>query len=323
MGTTQATSKGKVSKSVRRCPACGHRLSEQDRAQCPLCNYRFGGERTTGADHTPYALAYEQGRSGWRTMSEWVWFAGTERLKHLALIRSSAASKRFVWLNLFLLMVGAGVFQFSEMGWHWVSGFQAVKESEPSHRPGFYWYKVASAPSPPAQISTDQAVELWWNPVQSILGIVSGVVLAMLFYGLGITILRALANSAMGSLYRHEERMTAAIRYGTAWVVPLVVAAVLAGMRPISYFGAIGKWSWYPPTEGFVLSAGCVGGLSLVLWWFWLLRLGSTAPPKVRARVTSWLAIGFPLLVAGAGAGWYVGLRFAGEKAFEAMRLAF
>ena len=95
--------------SVSRCPACGQRLDPPGATRCPLCNFDFGDDRVTGADVTPYAKAYTQGDPGWSAMCRWVWFAGAERLKHIALMRASAAARRFAWTNTLWLALGLAV----------------------------------------------------------------------------------------------------------------------------------------------------------------------------------------------------------------------
>lgn len=102
---------------VSRCPACGQRV-DSAAARCSLCDFNFGEDRVTGADVTPYAKAYAQGDPGWRTMCRWVWSSGSERLQHVALIRVSAAARRFARINALLLALGIAGFQATRVGWH-------------------------------------------------------------------------------------------------------------------------------------------------------------------------------------------------------------
>src|SRR3990172_1252135 len=114
---------------VSRCPACGQRVDPPDAARCPLCDLNFGDNRVTGADVTPYAKAYAQGNPGWWTMCRWVWFAGSERLKHIALMRTSAAARRFAWINALWLALCIAGFQATRVGWRDVGASPVVEPS--------------------------------------------------------------------------------------------------------------------------------------------------------------------------------------------------
>jgi hypothetical protein len=257
-------------------------------------------------------------------MLEWVWFAGSERLKHLALMRDSAAARRFAFINLLWLALAAGVFQASSVGWRKVTATPSF-ETTGSVRPrGFYWYHLIAAPRPlPLEQSAETPVDLWWNPIQTLLGFVGGGVVALLLAGLALWLLRAGVAGAHVPPYRQERRMTAALRYSTAWCAPLLVAALVLLLRPVSYAGEIGRWRWYPPETGFVLSAAIVAGLAAVLWWFWWIRMSATAPTRTRSRVMAFWAVGAPVLVAGAACGWYFGLPPVFDRLFAGLRLTF
>jgi hypothetical protein len=108
--------------------------------------------------------------------------------------------------------------------------------------------------------------------------------------------------------YRSEQRMTAALHYSTAWCLPLFVAAVVVGLRPIAFIGGIRRWAWCPPESGFFLSAAVVAGFGVIMWWFWLIRLGATAPARTRRAVVTFVAIGVPLIAAAVAAGWWFGI---------------
>ncbi len=308
----------------RRCPACGHRLQAADVARCPLCEFQFGRHGATGGDVTPFATAFEHGRAGWREMCEWVWFAGTERLKHLALMRASAASRRFARNNLLLLSLGLGVFQVTQVGWRWVTASAQIELSGQTSPRGFYWLHAAAAPRPlPVDNPPEMSVDLWWNWVQAVIGGVAGVLAAMLvLFTLSALLTRGVA-AAHRPPYRAENRMTAAMHYSTAWCLPLTVAALVMALRPISFIGSMSRWSWYPPEQGFVLSAAVVAGLGAVLWWFWLVRLGSTAPGRTRSSVLAFVTVGAPVLVAAGLAVWYFGLRWGLEPVFVLLKLEF
>jgi len=310
--------------TIRRCPACGHRLDDPETPQCPLCHFEFGGRRVTGDDVTPYAVAFEKGRAGWRAMCEWVWFASTERLKHLALMRSSAASRRFALNNTLLLGISLGLFLATEVGWRWVSNSAVVEPSGSTQPRGYYWYHAASAPRPlSAETAAESPVDLWWNTIQALIVFVSGSAVALLLLWMLLRVLRHGVGRAHRAPYDAERRMTAALHYCTAWWLPVVVGLLVLGFRPLSYVGAMSEWSWYPPKHGFELAAGVVCGLGAILWWFWLIRMGAAAPAKTRGPVLFYVCVGPPVLLGIFGTVWYVGLRLGYVPLFEALRLAF
>ena len=140
---------------------------------------------------------------------------------------------------------------------------------------------------------------------------------------LALLLVRAGADTAHKSTYRNEQRMTAALHYSTAWGIPVVLATILAGLRPLSNIGTIARWSWCPPRRSFELSAAVLAGFGLIMWWFWLVRLGSAAPVKTRGRVIAFFALGAPLIVAAAAAGWWFGLDQLYGPLFSLMRVQF
>jgi hypothetical protein len=257
-------------------------------------------------------------------MSEWVWFAGGERLRHLALMQASAASLRFARLNIFLLSLGLGLVHATSVPFHWARSSPALEPTGSIMPRGAGWLLVASAPRPlPPNQPAEIPVDLWWNPLQALLlfGLSVGAVCVLASLVLGA--MRAGLTAAHHRSVRDERRMTAALHYGAAWALPVVVAALLLGLRPLSYLGAMARWSWHPPEIGFVLSAAVVAALAGILWWFWMVRLGATAPPPMRARVVAAAAIGGPLLVGVAGAAWWWGLDRLHPWLFRTLGIAF
>ena len=101
--------------TAARCPVCGH-AGDESRATCRVCGFAFGDLRATSEDTTPYALAYAEGNRAWWRMCRWVWGATTERLKHLALMRSSPASRHFQFVNILLLAFAAIILQAAYTG---------------------------------------------------------------------------------------------------------------------------------------------------------------------------------------------------------------
>ena len=308
--------------SIYRCPACGQPLDSPSPSQCPLCGFKFSDDRATGVDVTPYAKAFAQRQRGWYAMSEWVWFAGWERLKHLALMYPSVASARFARHNLLMMSLGLGIFQATRHGWRWVTNSPAL---DPAFEPrGIGWFHVASAPQSvlPA-LAPEVPVNLWWNPIQGAVAIGTGFLGALLLMWLVIALLRVGVTRAHEPPYREDGRMTAAIHYGTAWGILLAVSALVAALRPISYVGAMSRWAWYPPQHSFELAATVIAGVGVALWWFWLLRLGATTPASTRGRVVAFFAIGAPVIVCAAATGWYFGLDQLYRPVFTALGVTF
>jgi hypothetical protein len=292
--------------------------------RCPLCGFAFRDERVTGADATPYASAYTRGVWGWRVMCEWVWLARTERLKHLALMRASMASRRFARINLALLTLAVGMFEWSREGWKWVKARAELEPSGSTTPSGEGWLAIATAARPLSDaIPGDADVDLWWNVPQAALGVVLGMTAAVLLMALGMSLLRWGVRRAHVAPYSSEERMTAALHYGTAWAVPLSVAGLVMALAPIEYVARMASWRFQPIPALFVVPAAVVCGVSLLLWWYWLLRLAATAPARTRARIFAFLGAGVPLVLAGLVAAWYYGVGGLHSVLSDALRLRF
>lgn len=303
-----------------RCPACGERLDSASPTRCPLCEFEFGDDRVTNTDVTPYAAAYAYGASGWRQMVEWVWFAGSGRINHLALMRTSAASRRFARINLLLLSVAAALFQTAHVGWRWEAADRTI--AAPRAGPGWLHVADTAGLQPRGELS-QRVTDLWWNPVQAVvvLGTASMVALiVLLFLAFG---LRAGVTLAHASQYRSEQRMTAAIQYSTAWAVPVALGAIVIAVRPVAYVGGLRQWAMCPPQRVFDLTAAVFAGFGLIMWWFWLVRLGATAPIKTRSRVAVFFALAAPVLFAAAATGWWMGLDVLYPRLFELLDLSF
>ena len=294
--------------SATRCPACGQRVLEPASTSCSLCGFSFGDDdRATGSDVTPYAAGYAQGTRGWRAMCVWVWLAKQQRLKHLALTRASAASRCFSRWNILVLAFGFALFQATRVGWCWVRNSSVLDaQREPL---GGLWVHAASTPSNflPG-LAPEVAVDLWWNPVQAVVAVATGACAGVLLLWLTLALARVGTRLAHQPRYRQEQRMTAALHYGTAWVVPMTAGALLASLRFLSYIGAIARWTWYPSQRGLELAGAVVAAFGVVLCWFWLLRAGATAPAPTRRRVSVFLAVGAPMIACAAGLGWWFGL---------------
>jgi hypothetical protein len=310
--------------SATRCPACGQPL-ETPVPRCPLCDYELSSEEgVTGVDITPYAQAYVHGRPGWAAMLWWVWLAGSGRMKHLALMKVSAAARRFAIVNGLLVAVSVGLCEWTLTGWH--TSFAArrggsVAGLEPA---GDGWIAFASAARPlPPGFPDDAPTDLWWNAAQCLIAVPLGGVLALLlFWLLGRTIDLGVSLSHVRS-YRQGQRLTAAVRYSTAWAVPVFAAGVMVGLRPVAYAGAVTRSWWAVPEQVFLAPAAIVAGATVALWWFWLGRLGATAPASTRGRVIVFLVVVVPVLAAGYVALWWYGRLWVYDSMFEAMGLAY
>lgn len=288
-----------------RCPACGHHLEQATPSRCPLCDLDFGDDRVTGLDTSPYARTYAQDNPGWWAMCAWVWFAGPQRLKHLALMRSSAASRRFRRINTLLLSLALGLLEASRIGWRWVSDVAAVEPTGSTLPVGAGWFHMAATPRPlPTDLPRETAVDAWWNPAQGVVAFAAAVIAAWLLLAAILYLLRVAVSAAHRPPYDREGRMTAALHYSTAWLVLLIVPLVILALRPFAFLGSIGGWRWSPSRSAFELPGAALAACICILWWFWLIRLGSTAPLKTRGMVVACFAILAPLLAGGAAVLW-------------------
>lgn len=315
---------GKSDSIIRRCPACGQKLSDPPPTKCPLCEFDFGDSRVTGDDTTPYAEAYACGLPGWRRMAEWIWFADTGRVKHLALMRASAASRRFCIISFLLLAVGLALFQTSRVGWRWVTASPAVETTGSVEPAGEGWLRVAGMPRPlPPELPAERAVDLWWNPAQTLIGVVLAFLAALLLLWMLLAFVRRGLDRAHVPSMRGEQRMTAALHYSTAWNVLLVIGALVTILRPIGYIGRMRQWAWSPADQAFTLPAGVFAAFGVTMWWFWLVRLGSVAAERTRGRVVAFFGLGVPLMMAVAVLAWWQGLDRLYPLLFDAMKMKF
>lgn len=307
-----------------RCPGCGQRLPSPAPPRCPLCDLDFGDDRVTDVDVTPYARAYAGEEYGWRAMLNWVWYARAERLKHIALMRSSAASRQFRLINVSILAMTLGVLLMSRVGWQWTYAppvAEAAMEAKPR---GDAWRRVAGLPRPlPADLPPDRAVDLWWNPAQFGLALAVGIPAAYLVLLVMLAMQRGLITGAHHASYRRDGRMTAAVHYATAWFVPMGVSAALLLLLPLTLVTDLQRVAWLPPSEFLEIAAAVFTAFGLVLWWFWFMCLGATAPPRTRVRVVAMMAVSPPLLVIGAAAGWWYGTQWLLNLLIEKLRLGF
>lgn len=298
-----------------RCPACGQPLNPPDAARCPLCHQPLTvmDSRPTGEDVTPYARSRERGRGKLSEMIRWVTLASSQRLKHLAMIRASDASRRFALVSCLWFALGLAVVQGSRTGWRTV--LVAADSASVIKPTGQGWIKAA--------VWRSGGSELWWNPAQAMIGAAAGGVAGLLILGIWRALLTAGVRIAHGGEHRQEQRMTAALHYSLAWGGPALAAALLCVIRIPVIIGETAHWSWTPPDMGILMFCGILAAVSATGWWIWLVRLGATAPQVCRGKVTAFFLIGAPLLTAGAGAAWWFAWEWGGPKLFEAMNLQF
>ena len=313
-----------VASNVCRCAACGQQVSQPAPPQCPLCGFDFGDDQFTGVDLTPYANAYANGEPGWRDMCKWVWSAGWGRMNHIALMRASAASIAFSRISLVLLATSLTLLELTRKGWRWVTDFPSIEPSGSINPSGKGWLHVAAAPRP---LLPDRApeipVDLWWNITHTVLALAITMALGWIVMWFVMKLIRWGVAWAHKPPYRYEQRMTAALDYSTAWCVPVLLAGGVVALRPIAFVGKISNWSWCPPQRGLDLFAGVILGFAIMMWWFWLIKLGSTAPRKTRGRVVAFFILGVPVLVACTVIGWRMVIDPLYPRLFEVLGVSF
>lgn len=310
--------------SPQRCPGCGQLISAPIPQRCHLCGFDFRDDRVTGTDVTPFAKAYSMGAPGWWRMSEWMWFASGGRLKHLALMRASAASRRYALLTTLLLMVGIGLCESTRVGWRWVTPSPDLEPTGSTDPSGEGWIRVVGAarPLPPDQ-PIAEAVDLWWNFPQAVIAVLSAGLTGLLGMWLVLFLIRVGTRRSLIKPHRGEGRTTAAIHYGTAWWIPLFLAAVVVWFRPIGFVGTMAGWRLCPSDRGFVLAAAVPAGFGLIMWWVWLWRLVATIPARMRGLVVVFFVIGVPLIVSAVVTVWWWALPRLYDPLFRAINVQF
>lgn len=306
---------------VSRCPDCGQRLEEDPPIRCPLCGLAFGDQRSTSDDSTPFADAYSREVPGWWRMCTWIYGAGGMRIKHLGLMRSSSASRYFAQVNVVLMSLALGVLALTDYGWHTVAVAASMRKA---NHVGAGWFRLLRGQAefdPTAGVA--MVKELWWNPAQAIIATACGIAIGWVLLNLLVALMRKGVTWSHRSDHRHEQRMTAAINYSTAWFLPVLAATFLIALRPVGYGGVVAKWTWSPPDSGIFLVAGVIAGFAAAMWWFWLVRLGAGASPSARRGVTAFFALGVPVLVVMCLSGWWYAVGYVSEAAQRALKLGF
>jgi hypothetical protein len=252
-------------------------------------------------------------------MCRWVWGATTERLKHLALMRSSPASRHFQFVNILLLAFAAIILQAAYTGWQIVS-VPLTERMEAVRPAGKGWLHILSSRHTSGAIG--KQVDAWWSPPQTIFAAVAGFVAALLLCFILPGILRWLIERAHERSFRGEQRMSAALSYSTAWLIPALPAAMVIAFLPAAMIGEETRSAVVSATALAIIAA-LIAAPPLVLWWIWLIRLGATAPAESRGRMQALFVIGVPLLTIAAAAAWWLGLQSLLGYVFQAIGLNF
>lgn len=312
MSHPTAESQAPGSPSHTRCPACGQTLDQLVEGKCPLCAFQIQEAPITSEDTTPFARTSKPGWGAWWTMCRWTYPASNERLSYLSLVRVSPASRRFARNGLLLFALAATCLQLTHAGWQRVLVLGPEHTDRPADTRTAGWYELSTTgPDQRASNDTGQSFAICWNP-------------AITFTTATVTFLAALligwwwlrwvdwgAQAALGRSRREEGRLSCALRYSTAWLVPVCMPLLLILLRPLWYLDEARGWELFPPTIVLYLPVVIVAALGLILWWLWLIRLSLTVPLQVRTRVLIWYTLAAPVLgvvlVGGAGYGLHRG----------------
>ncbi|MEK6800227.1 MAG: hypothetical protein AABZ12_14805 [Planctomycetota bacterium] len=256
-------------------------------------------------------------------MARWVWFAGTGRLTHLGLMRESPASRRFASVILLILVFGMGLLQAGHVGWQRVRG--ASGGELPAVRPhGQGWFRVyRGGDSSLADSAKHQRIELWWNPAQAIVAGAAGLVGAIIACGVARALIGAGVEQSHRRPFRGEQRMTAALSYSTAWALFAIAGIFVLYLQRAAWIKEAVGGGTVRPEAVFLVLGGTLVGFAAAMWWFFLLRLGATAPAETRGRVTAFATLGAPMLVVAAAATWWFGTEAFNAWMIRAMRLGF
>lgn len=281
---------------ARRCVACGFEFNLVYEARCPKCNAVLPAEWVTSGDTTPFARDHRRNRPARRAMRFWVYTAGAERLRHLSLVRSSAASAAFARSHVFRLAGAAVLFELSRTGWHYVvrtAENASLLAAEPAGRS---WLPVAVADTAAHRLG---CVAVWWNPGRSAVALIAACVTGLVVAYGAIVVLNIGAWRVIGRPHRDQQRLRAAIHYSTAWGQPLVYASFLLVATPL--VRVLGIWGvpFVPSTTWVDGAAALLAGLAALMWWFWLVRLAYALPADARARTMVYYTAVAPVLVGG------------------------
>lgn len=307
-----------------RCPACGEPLEQPELARCPLCGIELQVGAPTGHDVTPYSKAVAAGEPRWWEMATWTCLAGGGRLKHLAMIRASVASTRFARISLVFLASALALVELARKGWWEVTSSGSTVSGQSVRPAGRGWLHVVTSPGSSDGIGfAGTQTDLWWNITHAVIAMAVAMLVGWLAMSLVLFCIKLGATWAYARPYRNDGRMTAAIDYSTAWCIPVFLGGIVVALRPISVVGDIAEWSWYPPASGLEVVAGALAGFGMMMWWFWLIRLGNTAPPNTRGRVIAFFIVGAPLCLGSAAMAWWLIIEPMYTPLFDSLGVSF
>ncbi len=284
----------------RVCGVCHFECLGFDLERCPSCGTLFDAvaEAEAGDDVTPYAQAETRDRAAGRAMRRWVYSAGSARIGHVALMCRSVSSRRFSGRSVLLLAVAGAVLQLATVGWHVVvrtSDNALILQTKPV---GGGWVEVVRADASPVTLGM---LSVWWHPVQGGIGFTVGLVMAWL---VGMVVTGVLHGGAMG----RGGRMEAAVDYGLAWTRAIFYAGLVTLLWPLSDVLRVWGYGFFPGRGAVVVILGVVTGVSVLLYWFWLVRSAASVPNSARGWMV-WYYVGVgPVLVAGVVSAWWIGL---------------
>jgi len=299
-----------AAQSDSRCPACGRPLVRLVRGRCPLCDYLIEQEPVTSNDQTPYTRSEHFGRRAWWSMCIWMWGAGAGRLGHLALMQTSPAARRFSRVNVVLLAATVAVCWVWLGGWHSVRIVPGPIDEATVNPSGWGWFLLASTPAdaPPLPDDAGRTVAWWWNPPTAILGAACALAWSLILGWLLQAILRRGVERSLRPSFRRQGRLGAALRYSTAWVIPLIVVGLVLLLLPLCRLAAVADWPVKLPESFVFVPAAVVAAFALSMGWFGLVRLGATVPVRTRGRVVLFCGLWAPLIAAALVVGSFVGL---------------
>jgi hypothetical protein len=208
------------------------------------------------------------------------------------------------------LAVSAALLQFSHAGWRTIDRATAERHAERLTPQGRGWYHLAGDLDARGSVRRNEPLTVWWNPTESIVAathaflitlIVAASILAWQRRGIGRTLLPP---------YRGQGRLEAALHYGTAWLVLTPLAAILASLAPIADVSVAAGWPLAVPRLAAYGPAAIIGLVAFCGYWFGLIRAGGTVPHQTRARVTTFVGLWNPMVIALVTAGLTIGLHY-------------
>ncbi len=209
-----------------------------------------------------------------------------------------------------LLAFSAALLQFSLVGRHTLTNAPRDETSLAPTPAGHGWYHLAEADPPPPYRGRAVPTDVWWNPPQATLAAVSTLVVSLLIMWIILACQHAGVRRALGPKYRDQGRLQAAVHYGTAWLILLLPACVIAACGPLADISAAAQWPIVVPPAVIYAPAAVLAIISVCGYGFGLIRVGATVPIAARTRVAVFFTLWNPLIVALWSGGAVVGLYY-------------